>query len=618
MRRVSIFFCLLVLLQIFPFIAVAESIDDISIDPAWLSLLHYEKNYFGEFVSLVDDERFFFSPNGKKNPKDELKATILAFRNPLTLDHNQHPLCLFPARKAYLSKHFVDIKILSSQLNCDEFNEWSTTINAKYVTLVFPSAFINNPASTFGHTLLRLDNYEQNPLLAYAANYAAYSSPTDSSLMYALKGVFGGYHGEFSLLPYYKKVEQYNDLEDRDIWEYRLNLNEEEVQQLVNHLWELRKIQFLYFYFDENCSYQLLSLLEAARPSFKVKEKFSSWVLPIDTVRALLEDESILQSVKYRPSKATLVYAREKIATKNQVQIAKQIALGKIEIDGLELERFTNIEKAHILDLSYEYVNYKILSTSKAQNTFRERAHRILTARSKLQVLDDFDVKMPSVRPDEGHLTSRGRIEIGTASSKPFYRFEYRGVYHDLLDPLPGFMPGAAIELGKFSIEQRKNENIKLHNITIINAESLSPRGNFIKPISWSLKAELSRMLIEEKRPLVARMEGAMGYSWKSEEAILSSLLRVSSLADNSLNHGYALGIGPKLLMITEHSDMHAILLSAEAIRYGVGDNFFSYQLGLDNRITIGRNRAIRLGIDRIKGKNASETITKISFDFFF
>ena len=36
---------------------------------------------------------------------------------------------------------------------------------------------------------------------------------------------------------------------------------------MLKHLWELQGIAFDYYYFDENCSWQLLGLLEVARPS---------------------------------------------------------------------------------------------------------------------------------------------------------------------------------------------------------------------------------------------------------------------------------------------------------------------------------------------------------------
>jgi hypothetical protein len=36
--------------------------------------------------------------------------------------------------------------------------------------------------------------------------------------------------GEYSLMPYYRKVKEYGDFESRDLWEYELNLSPEETR----------------------------------------------------------------------------------------------------------------------------------------------------------------------------------------------------------------------------------------------------------------------------------------------------------------------------------------------------------------------------------------------------
>ncbi len=42
------------------------------------------------------------------------------------------------------------------------------------------------------------------------------------------KDLQGNIRGEYSLMPYYRKVKEYGDLESRDLWEYELALNEQE------------------------------------------------------------------------------------------------------------------------------------------------------------------------------------------------------------------------------------------------------------------------------------------------------------------------------------------------------------------------------------------------------
>ena len=116
--------------------------------------------------------------------------------------------------------------------------------------MVFPSAFVNSPASAFGHTLLRIDGpnqTEKDRLLAYTASYAAVTGGEDV-VSYALRGIFGGFAGVYTVFPYYQTVKKYSDLEHRDIWEYELKVTPEETEFIAMHLWELKGVFYRYFY----------------------------------------------------------------------------------------------------------------------------------------------------------------------------------------------------------------------------------------------------------------------------------------------------------------------------------------------------------------------------------
>jgi len=195
-------------------------------------------------------------------------------------------------------------------LDCAELKTWQQVINPKGVTLVFPTAFMNSPSSMFGHTLLRIDAKDQTrskELIAFAVNFAAEPDDSDNAAMYALKGLVGSYPGKFSLMPYYKKVREYNDLESRDIWEYKLNLTEQQVERVLLHLWELQRATFDYFFIDENCSYQLLGLLQLAKDDLNLTSQFNMQAIPSDTVAAL-RDNNLLQAPNYRPAFGTKLY----------------------------------------------------------------------------------------------------------------------------------------------------------------------------------------------------------------------------------------------------------------------------------------------------------------------
>jgi hypothetical protein len=269
----------------------------------WHILLHYRRGPFGT-RSLIDDEDFFLSKEGKYNPEAELNATIKAFFQEVD-DETKHPVCKYIARYTWIKDQ---LELDSSQLpfpECKRFTELINQIQPESVSLIFPTTYMNSPASMFGHTLLIVETASKSKLLAYAINYAAVTQETFGPL-YAIKGLFGFYKGYYSILPYYAKIQEYRDVNDRDIWEYPLNLEYEEVIRLLMHVYELDFIYSDYYFFDENCSYQLLFLLDAARPSLDLTNQFNLWVIPLDTIR-VAKKSGLTTGNFYRPSKSTKI-----------------------------------------------------------------------------------------------------------------------------------------------------------------------------------------------------------------------------------------------------------------------------------------------------------------------
>jgi hypothetical protein len=143
----------------------------------WHLLLHYRKNLFGGYESEQDDPGFFLSANGKTDPQSELESSLAQFFSTELVGRSQQPAqCAFIARYQWLKTQLNFDPTRLTPLACDRFTRWYEEFQAESITLIFPSAFLNNPASMFGHTLLRVDQKgqtEQTSILAYTINYAA-------------------------------------------------------------------------------------------------------------------------------------------------------------------------------------------------------------------------------------------------------------------------------------------------------------------------------------------------------------------------------------------------------------------------------------------------------------
>jgi hypothetical protein len=409
-------------------------------DRYWDILLFY-KPAAGGRKSLVDDPKFFLAPGGKRDPGAELSATLDAM-----FDDSLSPpaRCRFPARYEWLKETLpIDPARLPAP-DCPVLDNNLRAINPKSVSLIFASGHMNAPASMFGHTFLRLDSAYESPLLSYAVNYAATINPKDSGISYAFKGIFGYYPGYYSILPYYAKVREYAAMDQRDLWEYRTNLTEEEVRRMTLHILEMQGISSDYYFLDENCSYDLLFLLEAARPSITLTERNKGFfVAPIDTLRSVLA-EGLVDNVVFRPSTARTIRQKAEEAGEAEVGLAKSLAWGDAAPSDVVEGTLPAAGKARVLDLAGDFTHYLYLKKEIPKDPYQERYLRILAARSTVPGPPPESRPLPVPAPPEsGHLVSRASLSGGTRDGTPFLEAAYRPAYHSLEDPAEGFNDGS-------------------------------------------------------------------------------------------------------------------------------------------------------------------------------
>ena len=407
------------------------------------------------------------------------------------LEEAQPSVCRFIARYDWLAEK---LKIDRSKLpvpECRRFPEILEEIKPASVTLIFPAAHINSPASMFGHTLLTVDTASGSRLLAQAINYSAVTRETFGPL-FAIKGLLGFYPGYFSVLPYYAKLQEYSDIEHRDIWEYPLNLNGEEIKRLLMHTFEMDRIYSDYYFFDENCSYTLLFLLDAARPSLGLTDQLPSWVIPIDTIRKVKENGLITGAI-YRPSRATMIKYLASLLPRDDWKIARGIAGGEIEPDILLDGEHGPGEKDRDLRPRRRAPAVSVLEERHPDRRIPGAVPEDPARPERLGGSGSANMRCPlPARPDEGHLSNRLRLGAGVRRDRIFEEVGIRPAYHDLLDNGRGYIEGAQIIFGDAALRFYSSERkLVLQKLDIIDIISLSPRDIFFQPFSWKIKTGL-------------------------------------------------------------------------------------------------------------------------------
>ena len=571
----------------------------------WRLLLHYRANLFEGYTSEQDEPGFFMSPEGKTDPAAELAATLRQFFSTELVGRSKQPAqCAFVARYHWLKGRlsFDDTKLPPVQ--CERFDRWFAEFDTEAISLIFPSAFMNNPASMFGHTFLRLDQRgqtEQTRILAYTINFAA-EVPQGRNLDYAIRGIFGGYRGYFSTVPYYIKVLEYRDIENRDIWEYRLTFTQDQIRRLLMHAWEMGNASFDYFFFKENCSYHLLALLEYADPGLRLTDQFLFWTVPADTVRLITKQPGLVGDIAYRPSRGTLIRRkREYLSPPEQALVRRLVGDVSLVRSSDELKALPINRQAFVLDVVSDYLRYKGESDKSEQSPYREQNRTVLAARSSLRIpSEDLVIRPFAKQPEIGHSTSRASLGGGWRNNDTFEELTVRVGYHDLLDPEPGYTPGAQIEVGSVSLRHyNRADQTRVERATVLNILSLSPIDSLFMAPSWKVNLGMQTIRYGGCQ-LCSNWNFNTGVGASAETNLLRrevyfAFAEADANYSQAFDENHRIGGGGTAGMLADLTERWRILLSTSYLRYALGDKSDDFRWSVGQRYTLAQNWALRL-----------------------
>ncbi|PXX73549.1 protein of unknown function [Pseudomonas sp. LAMO17WK12:I10] len=564
-------------------------------DPFWISLGHYETAKLGGWRSYVSDPKFFLAKDGAEHPDAELKATLDALYAPAG-SGNQHAQCVYPARTRWL-KAQLSLNDLPA-VDCNEFNQWFKDVSPHSTVMIFPAAYLNSPSSMFGHTLLRIDQADvqsnHTALLSYAINFGAYIEGSDNSILYAWKGLMGGYPGLFALVPYQEKLSEYRSLENRDLWEYRLNLTQAETERMVEHVWELKQIKFDYFFFDENCSYRLLELLQVARPSLRLTGQFPLTAIPTDTVKAVKE-AGLVEKIEYRPSRERELLERAKPLSSDEQQWVLKVSADQQQLQEPAFKALPRDRQALIIDAAYRLERYR----ANGQERDPQRAQRsfeLLRAINR-NPPPELSIERPGL-PEDGHESRTWQVGVGTRGDQAFGEYGLRMAYHDLNDNAEGFPLGAQIEILQMKLRQYEGNHWQLQQLDLATIRSLTPRNELLQPWSWQVTGGLERVPGKhDDETLVSHVNGGGGGTWQLSENMLGFALGTVRVEHNADFAGFitpAAGFNTGLLWKNPLGNF-----SVEA----KGDYFTNGEvrrsLSLNQQWELSRNLGLRLSAQR-------------------
>lgn len=461
----------------------------------WLRLLHAYPNFFGGYHSEATTHDFFLSYPEKFSPKNELIALIAKLKID-TPNDDDHPVCRFPARIDWLKRNFPEILIPVK--NCTKLENFKKQTSGKSASVVFSSYYLNNPSSSFGHTFIRIgkeldtnDNGNKNlELLDTGINYGAVTGNA-GPFLYFFGGLGGYFSGTFTAIPYYYKVREYNDYETRDLWTYHLNLSPPELKQMINHIWELGHTTFDYYFLSKNCSYHVMTILEAAKPDLNLLDELpSSNIIPAETLR-VLNRNGLVKRITFRPSARTQFESISSGLTIQENKIVKNLIEGK----EISVSNYNETQQAQIYDSALSLIDYKYAKEIIKKDELAQNLKRpILMKRASIEV-NSPDVNYQRTEadaPHNSHGPKRLLIAYGKENQKSnrnFVDLDWRFSSQDLFDNDDNLPKFTKLEIGRIALRLEEKNNLRLKELTLLDIYSLGTWNDYIFSPAWNVRA---------------------------------------------------------------------------------------------------------------------------------
>lgn len=511
--------------------------------PEWLALLHFDISLSGQAKrSYVLSDDYFLADDGKTNPEAELKATLLAFTQ---ADNNavEQALCQFPARRLWLA---AKVELQFPVAHCPEFEEWANFDVITSISMVFATGHFASPASFFGHNFLKINTSDASSyLLDTAINFGAIIPPNENPVTYLANGIFGGYEATYSAEPFFRFLAKYGEQDLRDIWEYELDLSDEQRVLLISHLWEIKDKRFPYLFLSQNCAFHIATLLNLFTEE-EFLPKYLPWAMPISVFDKLnsteLDGKPLVKKIDLHRSRRTLFQDGFRNSSRKQKALIRQYADNRLDLnDESALGDLSANEQIGLVDTLLDYSAFMVDVDDGIDH--KEKQRQLLLKRMSLnsQAL----IRPPTDQSKPPHLGQRpGFVSLGALRRNGHNAgiVKIRPAYYDFLSLTTGRKEHASFTLlntelefsSKSTNDNADEENYRLKQFELFNLSNLNTHYSGIaldSASSWQLR------LANEPVSDVCERCNAWFLQWDIGKAKkLNSQMAVFALAGASIN----------------------------------------------------------------------------------
>ncbi|WIO75152.1 DUF4105 domain-containing protein [Porticoccaceae bacterium LTM1] len=583
----------------------SAKLEQLSRSSTWHKLMLYESNSQSHYgvESAIHTDDFFLAADGRHNPLAELQATLNALSVKNISEPDSHAQCKFRGRYVWLDQQLGLSSRGIEMVECPRYESWSLEGKTESVSLMFATGYLGNPASYYGHVLLKLNSTQSGKptkLEDVTVNYGAIVPAGEGPLPYIFKGLFGGYDAGFSHIQYYFHNHNYGENELRDMWEYELNLTPSELDLVLGHAWEVLFQKYQYFFAKKNCAYRVAEILEVVDGIILRPNELMPWFVPQALIQSVSRiernGEPVIKSVQYHPSRQTRLYKRYSNLSSTEKAIVESVVRNIDELEGEGFDSLNLTAKLRVLDTLLDYFQFIRDAELLAKDVSNTYYRRVLAKRYLLPP-GEVDVDMDSNdSPHKGRSPSLAGVEFihnqvfGTGIG-----LHIRPVYYDALDADFGHVNNASLSMGEMRLAVFDGQ-VQLRQLEIFSVESVNAavtglpgdEGN-----SWKLGLGLRQQSLDCEHCLATVFWGDLGHTLQLSDQVLIGGYLGGGIQESQGNSG-SLYAKSSVFLNMKLADSFRVRLTAEYLDHVDGDHESRLDMGAHLQYRISRDWSIR------------------------
>lgn len=479
-----------------------------------------EKSNINEFKTLLHisdnkhniKDKSFYINNDPTNIYSELKYNIEKLKS--SQIERQKYICKFPARSLWIFNNVSNITEPDFD-NCPDLRSYIKSVPNDKISIIYASENLLSPSSFMGHTFIKLSNNDDS--ISHAASFfTKVDSINIPKIM--VESLIIGKESYFVVSPYNENLKYYKDIEGRNVYEYTLNLTQEQKDLIKLHLWELKSTKIDYYFHDQNCASITLNIAAIGDPNLMKHRR--DWLSPLDLIQ-IIDQESLIESSTITPSLDWRLRTYGDIVEKN---LKQQIYLELIKNDlKLSLFEFTSEKQKEDKFILFEF------TTALNQYLYDNKIIDDVIFESNSIKLNNIKDKFQSLNIDMSHFknpmkrSKDSQLQFGSAfysHTNPSLKLSWMPASHTLLDDNRNAFSESSLEILKVGLSINSSD-VSFDSLTLYGFESYLPYDQEFGGLSgkfamrWLQETEFSTLTIPR-----GQLSGGLGFSFKLDNTI--------------------------------------------------------------------------------------------------